>query len=123
LSSVIPPGTRIELSSEPRPPAGEWGDRLYVVMAEMRSETPGEGAWAGIGWVQEEGSSKGLFVELRQDISSSLTGLCAGRPDRFGAQRALVHGAVCDGEPLCAMVVAVYESHPWRGPRTDVAHS
>jgi hypothetical protein len=32
-------------------------------MAEMRVDTPNIEAWAGIGWVQDKETGKGLFVE------------------------------------------------------------
>lgn len=123
LSSVIPPGTTIAPMSGPvSDPGGDWGDRLYVVMAEQRVTEPGAEAWAGIGWVQEESSGKGLFVEheghsedeVRGDILDSLASLVAGRPgESFGEPQFVLHGAVCDGTPTCAMAVAVYETAGW----------
>ena len=64
----------------------ETSDRLYVVMAECRTHRVGEEAWAGIGWVQDEVSGKGLFVEhegpseafVRGAIDASLESLVAG---------------------------------------------
>jgi arginine decarboxylase len=128
LSSVIPPATEIRPIEVPVVPPGEWGDRLYVVMAESRTETLGAEVWAGIGWVQDSRSGKGLFVEheghherqVRSDISASLTAMCKGRSVGFGAQRSYVHGAICDGEPVCALVVAVYESQGWSRPPLDL---
>lgn len=122
LSSVIPPATEIVPVTGPVSPIeGEWGDRLYCVYAEQRVTEPGAEAWAGIGWVQDEESGKGLFVEheglsehqVRSDIENSLGALVAGRPDTFGPPRMVVHGAVCDGTPTCAMAVAVYETATW----------
>lgn len=123
LSSVIPPGTAIAPVDGPvSPPGGEWGDRLYCVMAEMRVDAPGAEAWAGIGWVQNEETGKGLFVEhegyreddVRSDIESSLGALVAGRPgESFGPPRYVLHGAVSDGTPTCALAVAVYETATW----------
>ncbi len=70
LSSVIPPGSNVVAyeASIPELP-GKWGDRLYAVMAEMRVDTPNVEAWAGIGWVQDAETGKGLFVEHRPGIS------------------------------------------------------
>lgn len=122
LSSVIPPGTDVLPVQGPVSPIkGEWGDRLYCVMAEMRVDTPGAEAWAGIGWVQQEETGKGLFVEheghsedeVRSDIESSLAALVAGRPDSFGPPNYVLHGAVSDGTPTCALAVAVYETATW----------
>jgi arginine decarboxylase len=123
LSSVIPPGTDVlPVSDRVSPITGEWGDRLYVVMAESRVTEPGQEAWAGIGWVQDEASGKGLFVEhegyeedaVRTDILDSLDSLVRGRPGTtFGPPQFVLHGAVCDGTPTCALAVAVYETASW----------
>jgi arginine decarboxylase len=124
LSSVIPPGTTVDVLDDvtDHTPPGEWGDRLYVVMAERRTSVPGQGVSAGIGWVQDEISGQGLFVEhhgreewrVRQDIQLSLDSMVQGRPQRFGPTRTMVETATCtDGTPTCALVVAVYESQGW----------
>lgn len=122
LSSVIPPEAQIELSDTPlKNLPGEWGDRLYVVLAEMRVDTPNNEAWAGIGWVQDEKSGKGLFVEhegysekkVRDDITQSLTALMATRNVDFGSINMQVVGRTCKHEPVCALVVAVYEASGW----------
>lgn len=142
LSSVIPPGSEIVKSPVQRHPfirahveqpsedhgehrqLGAWGDRLYVVLADRRVERPHEEAWAGVGWVQEEATGRGLFVEhaghsesqVQADIESSLEGLIRGRPDvRFGPGDLLIRGTVCIDEPVCALVAAAFESEPWRG--------
>ena len=130
LSSVIPPGTEIEVledAAEHRP-SGDWGDRLYVVMAQERTSVAGQSVSAGIGWVQDEASGHGLFVEhegreewkVRQDIQMSLDSMVQGRPERFGPIMSRVETARCvDGTPTCALVVAVYESQGWnREPAT-----
>ncbi len=126
LSSVVPPASRVQVLSGPVSPAGEWGDRLYVVMAHERVEGPGAEAWAGIGWVQEAHTGRGLFVEhegtdghvVSAEIDASLRALCAGRPEqRFGPVRKVVRGAVSDdGTPTCALVVAVFKAEPWHDP-------
>jgi arginine decarboxylase len=122
LSSVIPPETDVVPADGPCDVMGAWGDRLYVVMAEERVDRAGREAWAGIGWVQHEKSGRGLFVEheglsedqVRDDIERSLSALVEARPTvEFGPMRSVVHGARCDGEPVCAMVVAVYEAQGW----------
>lgn len=123
LSSVVPPGTAVKPMSGPVSPIkGEWGDRLYCVYAEMRVDEPGAEAWAGIGWVQHEESGKGVFVEheghsrdkVRDDIEASLGALVEGRPGTsFGPPQYVLHGAVSDGTPTCALAVAVYETATW----------
>ena len=123
LSSVIPPGSIIATGRDTLDPSitgGDWGDRLYVVMAEKRLSTRGAEAWAGIGWVQDH-TGKGVFVEhegsceeqVRRAIDVSLDALADGRPEEFGEPRMVVKGAVCEGEPACALVAAVFESQPW----------
>jgi arginine decarboxylase len=124
LSSVVPPGSVIDVLDGPATPKGDWGDRLYVVRAEQRTATAGEGAWAGIGWVQEAGTRRGLFVEhegtseeqVRSDIDNSLAALCDGRPETFGPVQSVLHGTTCDGTPTCALVVAVFKAEGWDDP-------
>lgn len=122
LSSVIPPATDLIIHEDKVPAIdGEWGDRLYVVMAEYRSATFGEEAWAGIGWVVDRETGKGLFVEhegtskhyVEESINKSLTDLMKTRGIDFGEINMVVNGATCQGEPVCSMVVAVYQSEPW----------
>lgn len=125
LSSVIPPATDLTINEGGIPQEvmpGGWGDRLYVVMAEKRVDTPNAEAWAGIGWVQDPVSKKGLFVEhegeseqkVRSDIKQSLEALLATRNIHdFGPIQMQVVGKTCKHMPVCAMVVAVYQSSDW----------
>lgn len=123
LSSVIPPKSKIEVScSAFKDVPGDWGDRLYVVMAEERVDTPNEEAWAGIGWVQDKKTGKGLFVEhegnsektVRSSIKQSLEALMATRNVDFGEIHMKVAGATCKNHPTCALVVAVYSAEDWQ---------
>ncbi|HSX44951.1 MAG TPA: pyruvoyl-dependent arginine decarboxylase [Candidatus Saccharimonadales bacterium] len=121
LSSVIPPESKIIDKNKAKEISGKWGDRLYVVMAETRVDTPNTEAWAGIGWVQEKKSGKGLFVEhegnsrhtVEEDIRQSLRALMATRNVDFGDIHMKVVGRTCKHEPVCALVVAVYQSSSW----------
>ena len=125
LSSVVPPNSEIVVHEKSPIPAdqmpGGWGDRLYVVMAEQREHIPNAEAWAGIGWVQEKESKKGLFVEhegksekaVRSDIEQSLKALMATRNVDFGEINMVVEGRTCKHQPICAMVVAVYQASDW----------
>ncbi|HET9173840.1 MAG TPA: pyruvoyl-dependent arginine decarboxylase [Candidatus Saccharimonadales bacterium] len=124
LSSVIPPKSIIHQVKDGLPPnvmPGGWGDRLYVVMAEQRADTPNVEAWAGIGWVQDKTSGKGLFVEhegnsekaVRRDITQSLEALMATRNTDFGEINMQVVGKTCTHLPVCALVVAVYQASDW----------
>lgn len=122
LSSVIPPkASIIEVDDGKIPIDGVWGDRLYVVMAEYRTSTLGESAWAGVGWVQDGSTGEGLFVEFEgtseeyvtSSITQSLKDLMATRGIDMGEIHMAVNGVECTGEPVCAMVTAVYKSEPW----------
>jgi arginine decarboxylase len=123
LSSIIPPGAEVVVNDDGRveAPVGDWGDRLYVVMADLRVDTRYEEAVAGLGWVQEEQTGRGLFCEhaghtereVRRDILATLSSLTAGRPQVFGPPQVVVRSTVCAGEPTCALVAAVFESEPW----------
>jgi arginine decarboxylase len=123
LSSVIPANTKIrikrnlELTEQP----GKWGDRLYVVMSEARVDTPSKEAWAGIGWVQDKESGKGLFVEhegssedkVRDDIKKSLKALMTTRKINFSPIKMEVIGIRCESKPVCAVVAAIYQASDW----------
>jgi arginine decarboxylase len=123
LSSVIPPNTVVDTSGQTPIPYGGWGDRLYCVYAEQHADLPGVEAWAGIGWVQRLDGQGGLFVEhegpteafLNNAIDSSLADLVAGRPEEFGEVHKVVTGTTCVDEPVCAFVVAAYETAAWGG--------
>lgn len=123
LSSVIPTGSKVILHNGPIDKLpGEWGDRLYVVMADMRVDTPNIEAWAGIGWVQDRETGKGLFVEhkgyskhtVEKDIRQSLEALMATRNVKFGEIRMKVVGRACRHEPVCALAIAVYQVSNWQ---------
>lgn len=125
LSSVIPPNSTIVLHEDgiqETDMPGTWGDKLYVVMAQKRTSVAGEIASAGIGWVQDPVTKKGLFVEheghsedeVKNLITRSLTDLMKTRGIDFGEIQMQVNTAVCEGEPVCAMVVAMYQHEAWR---------
>ncbi len=124
LSSVIPPNSIIinqNSSVQSNLISGSWGDRLCVVMAEQRVDTPNAEAWAGIGWVQDQESGKGLFVEhegnseatVRKNITQSLEALMTTRQVNFGQIHMKVAGETCTQHPVCVLVVAVFQTNIW----------
>jgi arginine decarboxylase len=121
LSSVLPPGSEVEILDKPAKPIGGWGDRLYVVMAQMRTSQRNQQVWAGIGWMQDPKTKKGLLVEheghteeeIRADIKNSLTALAQNRNMEFGPMHMVVVGKTCVSLPVCALAVAVFESSEW----------
>lgn len=129
LSSIIPPGARVERTPQATTCPGGWGDRLYVVMAEERVERPHEEAWAGIAWRQDPATGAGLFVEheghsqhqVESDLLSSLEAITANRPPRdWGEPQMAVTGVVCEEEPVCALAVACFQDDPWRPEVIDL---
>jgi arginine decarboxylase len=125
LSSVLPPKSTVHVAAHPKRPEGNWGDRLYVVMAQKRISQRNQEAWAGIGWMQNPKTKEGLLVEheghseteVRADISNSLTALARNRQMQFAEQHMHVVGTRCIDLPTCALVVAVFESSSWRSAR------
>lgn len=121
LSSVIPPASHVtECDGAMSSPGGSWGDRLYVVYAEQRASCPGEQAWAGVGWTQDQ-TGKGFFVEhegsselgVRDQIDATLGHLQHGRRLRLGrSRRRLIGGTVVD-RPICALVLCAYRTEAW----------
>jgi arginine decarboxylase len=122
LSSVIPEGTKIQdLDNKNSKLIGKWGDRLYVVMAEMRVNTTNVETWAGIGWVQDKDTGKGLFVEhegnskksVVKSINESLKALMATRGIDYSPINMKIAGITCNHDPVCALVVATYQASDW----------
>ncbi|MBI1206004.1 MAG: pyruvoyl-dependent arginine decarboxylase [Azospirillum sp.] len=114
LSSVVPPGAEI-IDQPVLTPAEEFGQRRYVVMAHKYAVEVGQEAWAGLGWCQDA-SGKGLFVEItgagradvERDITLTLDSMKARRPFPLGPNRSKLTGIECRGEPVCALVIAVF---------------
>lgn len=121
LSSVLPPGSDVAVYDKPVKPAGGWGDKLYVVMAQQRTSQRNQEVWAGIGWVQDPKTKKGLLAEhqgfnedeIRADIQNSLQGFAENRNAQFGPVNMHVAGKKCISLPVCALVIAVFESGTW----------
>lgn len=121
LSSVLPPGSRVHRRPRLERTPGGWGDRLYCVMAQARTSVPGDEVWAGVGWVQDA-TGRGLLVEheahdetgLHDLLDASLAALRRNRGDvDLPLRSQAVTGARCDGTPVCALVVAVFEATGW----------
>ena len=122
LSSVVPAGASVERAVV-SPDEIRVGDRLYCVMAEERTSEPGTEAWAGLGWAVSETGDGGVFAEahgrsehqVRWDLANTLETLVADRPYLSGARTDMeVVGTASAAEPVCALVLAVYEVAPWR---------
>jgi arginine decarboxylase len=125
LSSVLPPQSDVTVADKPKKLTGNWGDKLYVVMAQKRTSQRNQEVWAGIGWMQDPETKQGLLVEheghsedeIRADIEHSLNALAKNRRMTFGPINMHVVGTKCTDLPVCALVVAVFESATWKGQR------
>lgn len=122
LSSVIPPASRVRvLDGRAHPLEGDHGDRLYCVLSAAYAVEPGQQVWAGLGWVVDEESGRGLFVEhsaatedeLRRSISDSLGDLVEHRGGGYGEVQQVHASATYDDRPACALTVAAYEVAGW----------
>lgn len=121
LSSIIPPGSEV-IRSKAQFDDSHFGNKLYCVMAQKRVTIRNRQAWAGIGWVQDKKTGKGLFVEhtghsedeVQQDINNTLANMKQSRPDvDWGEISMVMEGIQCGDKPVCAMVAAVYKSEGW----------
>ena len=120
LSSVIPPGATV-LPDETLPADSSWGDRLYCVYAEQRTSTPGEEAWAAVGWVQRLDGGGGLLVEheggseghVTEAVQRSLADMVAEADEAFSEPEWLVCGGRCEDQPVAALVVVPFVRAPW----------
>jgi len=128
LSSIIPPGSIVKKVAQYDSPEEEYGDRLYIVMAEYRSQESGKYMAAGIGWYQYD-DNRGLFVEheiigetriaveseIQLRISNSLKDLCKFRNIKFypAKVKSCLSITQVKGAPTCVLVLAVFQSEAW----------
>ncbi|MBM3256458.1 MAG: pyruvoyl-dependent arginine decarboxylase [Candidatus Moranbacteria bacterium] len=122
LSSVIPPGSIIEVKKAKLNNAGKnYGRKVYVVLASASTKILGEHAFAGIGWRMTKKDKKGLFVEhhgnsggeVRKKINSTLTDMVRYREEKYGKVKYKITGIECKGDPVTALVCAVYKIEEW----------
>jgi len=127
LSSVIPPASEVIVHDGKIPVnlPGVWGDRMYVVMAEQRVDAHNTEAWAGVGWVVDKKTGRGMFTEhegfseeyVRREIQQSLEAFMKTREhegdfDWVDTQMVVV-GGTCTDQPICAMAAVVYQITDW----------
>lgn len=116
LSSVIPSGQCVQVVDKFED-SKRWGSKLYVVMASHTTDTRSE---ATIGYLFDEETGNGLFVEHGE---LSATELCKDALDDLAKTRNIVNYSTDfvetiveakEGEFACAMVVAVFEEEDWK---------
>jgi arginine decarboxylase len=129
LSSVIPPQSVVKKIKKYTTPAAEFGHKLYVVRAEMRSNEAKKWLAAGVGWYQLE-DGRGLFVEhelvgdtrlavttdIEELINNSLHDLCDFRGIPFNIDNVQMQTSIAQvkDKPTCVLVIAVYQSEGWK---------
>lgn len=127
LSSIIPPDTKMVVRKY-ETPVQEYGHRLYVVKAEIRSRESGKYIGAALGWYQFP-DGRGLFVEheetgetkkavdsnLAENVRKSLMDLCKHRSIHFDEKLMHMKSSLVKvkDSPACALVLAVYKSQGW----------
>lgn len=130
LSSVIPPGARIQDVGKLFETPGIHGDRLYVVRALQQSDKVGDVVGAGIGWYQFDESGAGVFVEhethgtsimevtdaLQHRITYSIRDLCMHRGITFEAEKCHSSLSVSTvlNRPTTVCVLAVFQHQAWQ---------
>ncbi len=130
LSSIIPPQTDIVLDHYTPIGADEYGNRLYTVLAEMRTAETNKTIGAGIGWFQW-GDNRGVFVEthqimdginqaemekrVRDDLEHTVLDLCSFRkiPVQRENIKVLMKVEEVKDQPRSVLVAAVYKSEGW----------
>lgn len=121
IGSAIPPSS-VVTATKYKAPRGQWGHRLYVVLASGLVQAPQPQIWAGLGWMQA-GDGRGLFVghsgvsqeSVVGEIQASLEDLARARREKFGPIRYVLQHAEYVEEPACALVAAVFRGEAWRG--------
>jgi len=119
MSCIIPTGSVIKRQKYYSPPE-EYGHRLYVVLCRQDCYEPGQAAWAGIGWMQDE-AGRGLFVEhhgsteveVKEAIRITLEAMMPLRTYQYGPIHYETVGITCEDQPVSAVVIAVYKSQGW----------
>lgn len=127
LSSVIPIGSEIVYENLPVEDK-EWGYKLYVVKADMRSRDSGRFIGAALGWYQWS-DGRGIFVEheeiaeteesvrlsLEQELKNSVKDLCEDRGIEFDEAKmgSKINITQVKEQPACVLVVAAYKSEDW----------
>ena len=127
ISSIIPKGSVVKLGKY-QPKRSNYGDRLYVVKAEIRSRESGKFIGAALGWYQFV-DGRGVFVEHTQigeteeavhlnldlEVRKSLGDLCRNRnfPHCEEKMRTKMVLAKVEDSPTCVLVAAVYKVEKW----------
>ncbi|MFB6217122.1 MAG: pyruvoyl-dependent arginine decarboxylase [Candidatus Aenigmatarchaeota archaeon] len=120
LSSIIPEGARIRRKNM-ETDEERYGDKAYVVLSKSVATEQGREAWASLGWHYHTEDQKGVFVEYDGETEDEVTRKIEDAVNTLHQERrnseAELHmekkGIECDGNPVCAIVAAVYDIERW----------
>lgn len=131
LSSIIPPNSEIKIEKYRPHTKDEFGNRLYTVLAEVRSEVKGVTLGAGIGWYRWGKDNRGVFAEhheiidevngkkmeklVRTNLEKTVQELCEFRKIPFKKSKVSIVSKVKEvtKKPSSVLVAAVYKSEGW----------
>lgn len=119
-SSLIPPYSTI-VRAKHRTLPDDPDRQRYVVMSQMQQSRPGQHAHAGLGWVQRGDDGRGLFIDLHDDVRERLErdlhaafgAIAHFRDAAYGPVQTAFASRLCNGLPVCALVVAACAYEPW----------
>ncbi len=125
VSAAVPPGAVVTVAKY-LPAPGEWGYRLYAVVASGVTLVAHTEMWAGIGWIQA-GDGRGLLVRhtdpsqenVVNEIQLALRDMAAVRKEKFDPIRYVVQHVKCLENPVCCLVAAVFRSEEWKNGAPD----
>lgn len=118
LSSIIPGNSEIIEGKI------DWnhrnvGHKLYVVLGEGSETGTGKDLWVGMGWVQaKDGTGVIEYVsgnsekEVLEHLERTLRSDASSRNKDFGYHYKTI-GIPCRGQPVSAVIAAVYKSEGW----------
>ena len=121
LSSVVPVGASV-VRDWPGPGSSAPATGSSASWPSNGSPSPVPRPGRGSAWAADTEGRGGLFVEahghseqqVRFDLEQTLEAIIADRPYwTFGDRDLELAGTMCEGQPACALVMAIYESAPW----------
>ncbi len=127
ISSVIPPGTSIEVRKH-IPDETEFGHRMYAVLAKEISDEHPE-VCAGLGWIIDFETGKGIFVEhsgyshdtVKQMIHDSIESMreCRKDIDSKIFSKVISARSQVAQRKACAVMCAIYKIERWQYEQSD----
>jgi arginine decarboxylase len=125
MAGAIPPGSLLT-ATKYEAARGQWGNRLYAVLASGVVLVAQTEMWAGIGWIQA-GDGRGLLVRhtdpsqenVINEIQAALRDMAGTRKEKFGPIRYILQHARCVDDPACCLVAAVFRSEGWKNGAAD----